>query len=166
MSVCGWRVMVSGLLLGGCASSSPSTPDSAWLQVKGQTTCEAIVPNYCLGAFGFSVGSDGRFFVGSPDGGANRTGGVTDAERARIDADVAQVQANLAAGPECEVTHTIPGISDRVDLQPTSGGVITVFDFGGTPGRTCYRGGREHAIQLHTDLAALIVKYYPHPVPV
>jgi hypothetical protein len=153
----------AALALGACGS--PSAPDAGWAQVSEHTSCEALLRQYCAGAFGFTVRSDGRFTVGPADNGATQSGAVTEAERAQLSADVSQVSANLMASPQCEPAQTIPGSSDQVDLTDARQGPVRVYDLGGTVGSVCYRGGRAQAASLHTDLAALTAKYYPRPFP-
>lgn len=158
-----FAVAVAGATLVACGS--PSAPDASWVQVMERTSCEALVPEYCTGAFGFTVQSDGRFTVGPAENGASLTGALTESERIQISSDVAQVSSGLAASPQCDATHTIPGSSDQIDLADPRLGSVRVYDLGGTPGSVCYRGGRDQAARLHTDLGALLAKYYPRPFP-
>lgn len=147
------------------ACGSPSAPDAGWEEVAEHTSCEALLPQYCGGAFGFAVHSDGRFTVGPADDGATRSGAVTEPERAQIAADVSQVLAGLTASPQCEPAPAIPGLNDQVDISDGSRGSLRVYDLGGTLGSLCYRGGRAEAVRLHSDLAALLARYYPRPFP-
>jgi hypothetical protein len=158
-----FALAAAGAALVGCGS--PSAPDPAWAQVTEHTSCEALLRQYCAGAYGFSVQSDGRFTVGPAENGASLTGALTESERMQVSTDVAQVSSNLAASPQCDPAHSIPGSSDQVDLMDARQGSVRVYDLGGTPGNVCYRGGREQAARLHTDLATLLAKYYPHPFP-
>lgn len=147
------------------ACGSPSAPDPAWVQVTEHTSCEALLRQYCTGAFGFTVQSDGRFTVGPAENGATLTGALTESERMQVQADVAQVSSNLAASPQCDLAPTIPGSSDQIDLTDPRLWPVRVYDLGGTPGNVCYRGARDQAARLHTDLGALMARYYPRPFP-
>lgn len=147
------------------ACGSPSAPDPAWAQVTEHTTCEALVAQYCTGAFGFTVHSDGHFTVGPAENGASLTGVLTELEWRQVSTDVAEVSSNLAASPQCDPAQTIPGITDQIDLMDPRQGSVRVYDLGGTIGNLCYRGGRQQAAKLHTDLGALTSKYYPRPFP-
>jgi hypothetical protein len=66
---------VSLLLLGACGG--PTSPDPDWLEVKEQTSCEALVPAFCVGTYGFTVHDDGRFTVGPAPNGVSLTGATS-----------------------------------------------------------------------------------------
>jgi hypothetical protein len=153
------------LLLSACGMTDPVAPSGSWVLVKEQTTCEALASAYCVGAFGFTVQNDGRFTVGPADDGSTVNGALTASERAQVSSDASLVGADLTGSPQCDSTRSVAGVSDEVDLVDPRMGTVRVFDLGGTPGNTCYRGGRDHAIQLHNDLAALMSRYYPRPFP-
>jgi hypothetical protein len=148
-----------------CGMGNSAAPSGGWVALKEQTTCEALAAAYCVGAFGFTVQNDGRFTVGPADSGSTLTGTLSESERARISSDAALVGADLTGSPQCEAGTTVPGTSDEVDLVDARIGPVRVFDRGGTVGSTCYRGGRDHALQLHSDLSALMARYYPRPFP-
>jgi hypothetical protein len=156
-----WLAPLLTLGLAGCGS--PTTPDSSWVQVEEHTACEALVPRFCVGLFGFTVQSDGTFTVGPADDGTTLTGSLTDSERAQLSSEAAQVSATLTTNPACDPAHTIAGIGDRVDFVDSRAGTVPVYQLG--PGTICYRAGREQAIALHTDLVSLMGKYYPRPFP-
>jgi hypothetical protein len=166
MRGCRGLAAVAGLFfLFACGMSNSAAPSGGWVELKEQTTCEAMAPASCVGAFGFTVQNDGRFTVGPADDGSTLTGTLSEPERARISSDAALVGADLAGSPQCEAGSTVAGASDEVDLVDARLGPVRVFDRGGTVGRTCYRGGRDHALRLHSDLSALIARYYPRPFP-
>lgn len=146
-----------------CGSGSPSAPDPSWVQVAEHATCEALNPRLCAGAFGFTVQSDGHFVVGPADDGTTATGSITEAERARLSVEAAQVSATLTTTPVCDPTETIAGIGDRVDFVDSRAGTIPVYERG--VGSICYRAGRQQVQALHTDLVTLMGKYYPRPFP-
>ena len=152
---------MAALVLAACGS--PSAPDSSWVQVSEHTTCEALAPQYCTGAFGFSVRSDGRFTVGPSESGTTLTGSITDPERVLISADAAQLSTSLTTTPTCDPAPTPPGVGDRVDLTDSRAGTVAVYEVG--IGSVCYRARREQATKLHADLAGLMTKYYPRPFP-
>jgi hypothetical protein len=164
-SVRGVAAAASLLVLFACGMTDPVGPNGGWVQVKEQTTCEALAPAYCVGAFGFTVQNDGRFTVGPAEDGSTLNGALSESERAQLSSDAALVGADLAGSPQCDPGTAVAGVSDEVDLLDARIGSVRVFDLGGTVGRTCYRGGRDHAIQLHTDLATLMSRYYPRPFP-
>lgn len=156
-----WLAFFAALSLSSCGS--PSAPDSSWVQVAEHTACEALAPQYCTGAFGFTVLNDGRFTVGPSDAGTTLTGSITDPERSQLSADAAQVSTSLTTTPLCDAAQTTPGVGDRVDLTDSRAGAVAVYEVG--IGSVCFRAGRDQATKLHTDLAALMAKYYPRPFP-
>jgi hypothetical protein len=155
--------IASSFLLALAACGGPSAPDGAWTQVAEHTTCEALAPQYCAGAFGFTVQSDGRFTVGPSDSGATLSGSVSASERAQLSIDAARVSSSLTTKAVCESAETIPGVGDRIDFTDARVGAVPVYEVGIRS--VCYRAGRDEASKLHTDLSALMVKYYPRPFP-
>src|SRR5262245_6964543 len=147
------------------ACGAPGAPDTGFAQVSERTTCEALTARFCVGAFGFTVMSDGRFTVGPADDGSTLVGSLTGSEQAQLSADVAQISANLTGSEECDSVPSVPGVSDRVDVVDLRHGTVRVYDLGGTLGLVCYRGGRDAATRLHADLGALLARYYPRPFP-
>jgi hypothetical protein len=160
-----WRVRFVGALglgLAACGSENPGGPDATWVRLTETTSCEALPAAYCAGAFGFAVTSDGRYSVGPAADGTTLAGALTDAERTRISADAAALAGRLGAGAVCDSTGAVPGVGDSVDLTDSRNVVTRVYDLAL---KTCYRGGRVQATQLHTDLSALLARYYPRPFP-
>ena len=145
-----------------CGSGNPGGPDATWVQVTEKTACEALVPAYCVGLYGFTVTSDGRYTVGPADGGAKLEGSLADKERVLIASDADALATNLGAAEVCDSSGTVPGVGDSVDLTDSRNVVTRVYALGLT---TCYRGGRAQATQLHKDLAGLMAQYYPRPFP-
>jgi hypothetical protein len=153
---------VSLLLLAACGG--PTSPDRDWLEVKEETSCEALVPAFCVGTYGFTVHNDGRFTVGPAPNGASLTGTLSASEWTQFSAEVAAVATNLPGKQECdESPRTVPGVSDRVELLLARGGSTTVYAL--SAGGTCYVGGRDRATRLHDDLDGLTSRYYPRPFP-
>ena len=148
--------------LSACGSGSPGGPDVTWVQVTEKTACEALVPAFCVGLYGFTVTSDGRYTAGPADDGTKLEGSLTDTERVRLSSDAAALAANLGVAEVCDSAGTVPGVGDSVDMYDSRNMVTRVYDLGL---KTCYRGGRTRATQLHDDLAALMARYYPRPFP-
>ena len=71
--------------------SQPGTVAS-WSRVMEQTACEAMEPARCVGAYGFSVTSEGRFQAGPSPEGEAQTGNVSADELSLL-----QAAANRAA---------------------------------------------------------------------
>ncbi len=159
------RTVVAALCVGvvACGSRNPTGPSASWSRVTERSACEAMNPSYCVGSYGFTVASDGSYTVGPGDSGVEVSATLSDAERARISADAAQVAGALTGSPQCESGGSVPGVSDTVDLTDAHDVVARVYqlDFKGT----CYLGGRDRALRLHDDLRALMERYYPRPFP-
>ncbi len=159
-----WSVAaIAAVGLSACRSGNPAGPRDSWSKVTERTACEAMNPPYCVGSYGFTVTSEGRYTVGPADSGVEVSGTLSDAERSRISADADKVASALAGGPQCDAAGAVPGVSDTVDLTDAHDVVSRVYqlDFKGT----CYRGGRDPALRLHDDLEALMERYYPRPFP-
>lgn len=154
-------LLLAGLALTACGHDRPS--ESAWTQVSEHTGCEALNAPFCVGAFGFSVRNDGHFTVGPATGGETITGSITEAERLLLAADAEAVARNLTTDLACDRMALVPGVADQVDL--VDGALQTVSVYQLNPGAVCYRAPREDALRLHTDLAALMARYYPRPFP-
>ncbi len=160
----GRRLIGSPFVLIFAACGGPTSSDRDWLQVKEQTSCEALVPAFCVGTYGFSIQNDGRYTVGPAPNGVSLPGALSGSEWTQISADVAALDANLPGKQECdESARTVPGVGDRVELLLARRGSMAVYAL--SAGGTCYLGGRDRAIRLHDDLAALMSRYYPRPFP-
>ena len=160
-----WRVRLActvALGLAACGSDSPGGPDRTWVQVTERTACEALAPAFCVGVYGFTVRSDGRYSAGPADDGTKLEGSLTDAERVRISSDAAALVASLGVAEVCDSAGAVPGVGDSVDLTDSRDVVTRVYELGL---KACYRGGRALATQLHSDLSALMARYYPRPFP-
>jgi hypothetical protein len=155
-------VAAIALALAACGSGNPGGPDATWVQLTEKTACEALSPAFCVGVYGFTVTSDGRYTVGPAGDGTSLSGALTDAERARIFADAASLASSLGGAQVCDSAGTVPGVGDSIDLTDSQNVVTRVYDLGL---KTCYRGGRAQATQLHTDLRSLMDRYYPRPFP-
>lgn len=148
---------LTAVMLVACDTFRPVGSD--WLQVQEQTTCEALQPSACVGAFGFTLTRDGAVFLADHKDPAS----LPASERTQLAGEIAAL--DLGARVECDASPTIPGVTDHVDVTMTDGSVVRVFDKGTTPNQTCYRGGREAAIRLHDDVAAQMAKLYGTTIP-
>src|SRR5258708_20518606 len=83
---------------------------SSWVQVREQTACEAMNPQYCVGRYGFTVHNDGSFLVGPADNGVTMAGGLSAAELAQISSDAGALSSsNLPGAPEVHSARFFPG---------------------------------------------------------
>ncbi|HXK10929.1 MAG TPA: hypothetical protein VMT70_14870 [Vicinamibacteria bacterium] len=159
----GLVLVAVALGLWACRGQNPGAPDPSWIRVAERTSCEALNPSYCAGTYGFTVTSDGRYVVGPAENGVQVGGSLSEAELARLSADAARVAGGLGGGQQCDTAGTVPGVGDTVDLTDSRDGTSRVFDL--EVKGTCTRGGRDQAVQLHDDLNALMLEYYPRPFP-
>ena len=153
--------LVLGALLGAALCStceSPSSPSGVgdrWLSVSEKTWCFiAYADANCLGFQGFVVRRDGSFSAGEAVNGR-----VSVAELSALQKDVALLDPGFR--PECDR----PGHSDyqddvRLTLTDNTSVLLSSFAEG------CYRGGRDQAQHVSSDIRALMEKYYPIPFPV
>src|SRR5258708_34357104 len=82
---------------------------SSWVQVREQTACEAMNPQYCVGRYGFTVHNDGTFLVGPADNGVTMSGGLPAAELAHNPSDaVPPSRPNLPRAPGCDSPRCTP----------------------------------------------------------
>jgi hypothetical protein len=133
---------------------------SSWVDVREQTACEAMNPQYCVGRYGFTVRNDGSFLVGPAEDGVTMGGGLSAAELAQISSDAGALSSsNLRGAPECDSGRVIPGSGLSVDITLNDQTTVTVVQ------NLCYRGGRDRAVKLRDDLDGLTQKYYPRPFP-
>jgi hypothetical protein len=90
--------------LPGCGSG---VLGSSWVQVREQTACEAMNPQYCVGRYGFTVHNDGTFLVGPADNGVSMAGGLSAAELAQISSDGCplQLQSRGCSGVRFRPNH-------------------------------------------------------------
>jgi hypothetical protein len=155
-----WALLL-GALLGAalcfrCESpSSPSGLGDRWLSVSEKTWC--FIPYAdanCLGFQGFVVRRDGSYSAGEAVNGR-----VSVAELSALQKDVALLDPSFHS--ECDQ----PGHSDYQDdvrLTLTDNTSILLWSFA----EGCYRGGRDQAKRVSSDIRALMERYYPIPFPV
>src|SRR5690349_19342080 len=102
--------VVAGLI--SCRSLQQADPVS-WTDVREQTSCEALNPAYCTGAYGFALTKDGIYQVGPAPDGIQVNAAITDSERNQLSADVASLSGDLTTA-RCDSAGTVPGVSDAV----------------------------------------------------
>ncbi len=144
-------------------AASPSS--ASWLSLREETRCEAMLDDYCLGRYGFTVNDDGSFIAGpSPRG--TRTGGrITPQELKRLRELIAQFSATISTESRACEPEGLPGIKDQVEITFSDGRVVLIYDLGGRIGQACYVGSRDRVRDLHQYLHGLLAEYYPVPFP-
>ena len=133
------------------------------LIVKVSTSCEAMVPAYCQGRFGFRVTGDGAFLVGPGPNGRSVSGQLRDAESRALRSAAARVLAGVSAwSAECNIRPEIPGVGERVDVS-VNGRTVVLRGGGGRLGRGCAPGDAMADARLFKLVHRLMRRYYPDP---
>lgn len=143
----------------------PSVLSAAWLELREQTTCEAMQDEYCLGRYGFTIKRDGTFIAGPSARGIKVEGQIKLQEVRRIGKLIGRISPTLSTGEVICKPGGLPGIKDQVDITFNGGPVVRVYDLGGTVGKLCYSGGWDQVRNLHKYLRGLMTRYYPVPFP-
>jgi hypothetical protein len=150
------------LAVSDAASATLSAP---WLEVREQTTCEAMQDDYCLGRFGFTIRQDGTFMAGPSARGRKVEGRIARHELRRLRELIGRLSWGLSSGEKICEPGALPGIRDQVDITFAGGSVARVYDLGGSVGKICHLGARSRALALHAYLRKLMTRYYPVPFP-
>ena len=144
---------------GGVQAASPDRT----LSVAVSTSCEAMVPAYCQGRFGFRTMADGAFVVGPEPGGRSLSGYLREAERRALRSAAEQVLAGISAlSDECHIRPEIPGVGERVVVLAQRRTVV-LRGTGGRLGRGCALGDAMADAKLFTLADRLMRRYYPNP---
>ncbi len=148
------------LLACGMASDPP-----AWKQVFEQTTCEAMVPASCSGAYGFTVDSAGNYTAGPSPDGITRKGSLTSAESAALNTAASAYLDSVGESTPCQVQPSVPGVSDVVRIVNSRNTTIDVFEKGLQTIGNCVTADTSKAAALTAQVQQLRQKYYPVPFP-
>jgi len=140
-------------------------PSGTWIEVREQTTCEAMRDDYCLGRYGFTIKDDGTFIAGPSPQGSQVQGRTKPQELRRLGKLMSQLSPILARGERTCEPGGLPGIKDQVDVTFAGGSVVRAYDSGGLVGKICHVGAWEDVHRLHDYLHKLMTRYYPLPFP-
>lgn len=133
------------------------------LIVTVSTSCEAMVPAYCRGRFGFRVTGDGAFLVGPEPNGRSVSGHLQNVESRRLRSAATRVLAGInARSVECNIRPEIPGVSENVDLS-ANGRTVVLRGGGGRLGPGCAPGDAMADARLFRLVDRLMRRYYPYP---
>jgi hypothetical protein len=171
MKVCGPIMRISKVLIMvvACAffpqhpGGVHATPPIRAFTVIVSTSCEAMVPAYCQGRFGFRATADGAFLVGPEPNGRSVSGVLRGAERRALQSAAAQVLAGIkASSVECHVRPEIPGVKESVEISAHDRTVV-LRGSGGQLGRGCKPGDAMADAKMFTFADQLMRRYYPNP---
>ena len=105
---------------------------SSWLQMREQTTCEAMRDEYCLGRYGFTIHRDGTFLTGPSEEGRKSEGRISSEEMQELEALMQPILRDAPASQmTCEPGHS-PGNKDQVDVTFVGELVVRIYDLGGS----------------------------------
>lgn len=176
-------VILSALVLAGCGGSGANGSGTQvlgdhggsagnWSRIDSATACEAMVPSYCVGAYGFSIDAQGNYTAGGLAGSKQVTGQISADELKQLDADLRTVALDIgrSAVPVCQnAGGAVPGSGDRVSITLVASATAYPLrqNAQATVGlQECgYNGdalGPAHAL---ATFGALRQKYYPVPFP-
>src|SRR6516225_879641 len=159
-------LIVAGAIYGTSQDQNVSSTKQ-FSAITVSTRCEAMRPDRCLGFYGFSVASDGKFKVGPSPNGSIIEGSVTADELTTL---ASAVNAQLASGNKmtCLGIHTIPGSGRVVAASFTDGSQENLWTTGlilGSHGN-CALGDYQKATLVDEIVRKLMMKYYPQTFPI
>jgi hypothetical protein len=143
----------------------PALPAAAWLQVAERVRCEAMLDDYCLGRYGFTIKSDGTFVAGPSSQGRKIEGRIREQELKQLAALIRQLPASASSGERRRNKGGLPGIKDQIDLTFKSGLTVRIYDLGRSVRETLYIGRWDDVNRVHQYLHKLMSRYYPVPFP-
>jgi hypothetical protein len=140
-----------------------TTPPDATLTVTVATHCEAMVPAYCQGKFGFRITVDGSFVAGPDPLGRSVSGGLGNVEAQELRSAAEQVLEGVnARSAECHIRPEIPGVDETVVVLG-KGRTVVLRGAGGQIGRECGPGDAVADARLFEMADRLMRNYYPKP---
>jgi hypothetical protein len=138
------------------------TAPSDWT-VAVSTSCEAMVPDYCQGRFGFRITAGSAFLVGPNPDGRSFSGYLRKDEGRELYSAAEQVLAGInAQSVECHVYPEIPGVAETVVIL-AKGRTVVLRGAGGRLGHGCAPGDALADARLFTLADRLMRQYYPKP---
>ena len=154
-------VMLCMIFVHPVGEAQAASPDRMVVVVSAR--CEAMVPAYCRGGFGFRVAPDGAFLAGPDPAGRSLAGHLRRAEGRALRSAAGAALADASAAPaDCHDRPAIPGAGETVTVSDEHHAVV-LHGAGGRLDRAC-ASGREAAKVLLFRLAdRLMRRYYPVP---
>lgn len=131
--------------------------------VAVSASCEAIVPVYCRGKFGFQMTSAGTWLVGPAPGGRSLAGHLREAERRALQSATARVLDSIPTSyVECHIRPAIPGVGESVTIS-TQARTVVLRGAGGWLDHDCAPGDATADARLFALADRLMRRYYPRP---
>ncbi len=124
--------------------------------------CPSGTPEKCLGAYGFSIGSDGDYVIGPAPDGATLNGKLEDPELVALNALLAHDISRVDRPENCADAQN-PPVDDLAHLKLHGTDALL---FQTKQSRFCFHSSsRGSAESLHDAIRALLKKYYPDSFP-
>ena len=127
------------------------------------TMCEAMLPAYCQGGFGFRISPEGDWLAGPAPDGRTSSGRLLPSERQALQMAVRRVLNTLPASSyECHVRPRIPGVGEMVAIT-TDRQALVFRGAGGQLEPGCTPGDARADAALFALVDRLMRRYYPRP---
>ena len=158
----------------GCAKSGSNVVGTSFLRSGGDWSvasetaeCEAVVPAYCQGAYGFAIRVDGSWTAGPSPANAMASGTLTGDELNTLAADINALAANTPGSCTSVANHTsgaptIPGVRSVIALSTSNGRQLEVGGPGDLLSSACR--GSQASLAMWSEFQTLLGKYYPRPL--
>jgi hypothetical protein len=126
------------------------------------TTCEAMVPAFCQGAFGFQISANGEWQAGPSPEGRTSSGRLAESEWSRLQATGERaLQSEALETKECQPRPRLPGVMETVTVAAQTRN-ITLYGLGGKLDPACGAATSAEA-ELFGIADQLMRRYYPRP---
>ena len=147
------------LMITQASAQGPTAMES----VSVTTTCEAMPPALCQGAFGFQISANGEWRAGPSPEGRTSTGRLAESEWSHLQAAAERaLQSGASETKECKPRPRLPGVMETVIVADQTHSV-TLYGFGGKLDPAC--GGATSAeAELFRIADQLMRHYYPRPL--
>jgi hypothetical protein len=130
-----------------------------------KTTCEAMSPDYCQGAYGFEIASDGAFAAGPSASGRRLEGRLDPASLASLARGAERVLADPEARETpCGPIHGVPGVSETVSIS-AAGRTLALKGASGALDPRCVSGKLNDLQALFRAAHEAMLRHYPSPFP-
>jgi hypothetical protein len=128
-----------------------------------KTTCEAMSPAYCRGAYGFEITFDGAFTAGPSASGRRIEGRLDPASLTNL----MRVTERVLADPDaretsCGPIHGIPGVSETVSIA-AAGRTLALRGATGVLDQRCVSGNVADLEALFAAAHQAMSRRYPSP---
>jgi hypothetical protein len=133
------------------------------IEITVHVTCEAMVPAYCQGGYGFAATSSGAWRAGPDPRGRLLAGRLSETERQKLQAAAERVLRGPTGPAHCRPGFAIPGVREGVTVA-ARGRTIELWGAGGRLVPSCAPDdGASERRKLFALADELMRRYYPRP---